>query len=427
MLLPLRFLVVSALLVVSPGISAQPRAAQSLLALTDRVVGEVAAMRGLRVRRRVERGVLDRDALVAKIRARIREEYTAEEIRGEGLLFGRLGLVPIGSRYDELVFGLLEEQVAGYYDTTEHRLFLASWLEPEMQVPTLAHEIAHALQDQSFGLGEKIRALRSDADRRAALSALAEGDGMAVMIDYLARGTGRDLTSMDDPAAVLREEAARSGGQPVFERTPRVLREMLLFPYLAGVTFVRTLRVRGGWRAVDDAFRNPPDSSEQVLHPERFFARDPPIAVDVPPIPALAATHDEVFRDALGEIGIRLALEERLPREVAGAAATGWGGDRVVVWLRRGAPAAPALSDVALVLHTAWDTERDASEAAAAFADAMARRFPRARGRGRARCLDDGTVVLVERRDREVVYLEGIPSPATAAVRRQAWGHAPYR
>jgi len=378
------------------------------------------------VRRRVERGVLDRPALVTRLRGRIREEFTPEDVRAEGLLYARLGLVPPNARYDDLVFGLLEEQVAGYYDTTERKLFLAGWLEPEMQVPTLAHEIAHALQDQSFGLGDELRALRHDADRRAALSALAEGDGMAVMIDYLARGTGRDLLSLEDPAAALRAESMRSADQPVLDRSPRVLREMLLFPYLAGIGFVRALRVRGGWRAVDAAFEHPPDSTEQVLHPARFFARDPPVAVAVPPIPALDATHAEIYRDVLGEITVRLALEERLAADVADAAAEGWGGDQAVVYLRRGAPEPAAPADVALVLRTTWDSDADARQAMEALAASLARRFPRSRAATSpsrvARCLPDGTAALVERRGREVLYLEGVPAAATAEVRREAWG-----
>lgn len=385
----------------------------------------MSRLRGLPVRTRVARGVLDRDALAAKLRGRIHEEFTPEEVRAEGLLFARLGLVPVEARYDELVFGLLEEQVAGYYDTTEKKLFLASWLDAEMQEPTLAHEIAHALQDQSFGLGDRLRALRREGDRRAALSALAEGDGMAVMIDYLARGTGRDLLSLEDPAAALRAESMRGTEQPVLDRSPRILRELLLFPYLAGVGFVRALRVRGGWRAVDAAFEHPPDSTEQVMHPARFVQRDPPVAVAVPPLPALSETHDEVYRDTLGEITLRLALEERVPTEIADRAAEGWGGDQAVVYVRKGAPEPPALADVALAIRAAWDSENDAEEAAAAFAASLARRYRGSRAatsRTRvARCLPDGTAALVERRGREVFYLEGVPAAATEAVRRQAW------
>jgi len=405
---------------------AQPAQVRALLTLADRVVVEVGELRGLPAKTRVARGALSRAQLGERIRARVREEYTPAEVRAEGLLWLRLGLVPVGTRYGDLVFALLEEQVAGYYDTRDRRLFLASWLGPDLQAPTLAHEIEHALQDQHFGLGERLRALRDDADARAALSALAEGDGVAVMIDYLARGTGRDFTTMPDLAERLRAQSAGDADQPVLASSPRALRETLLFPYVAGVSFVRTLKVRGGWRAVDDAFRDPPASTEQVLHPERYLRRDPPIPVELPRITALEGTHDEVYRDVLGEFQVRLWLQETMEPADAVNAAAGWGGDRAIVLARRGAPEAPPLGAVTVVLRSTWDSEDDAREAAAAFAMSIAARHRGARSSRRptrqAYCLPDGTAALVERRGREIVYVEGAPAEALEAVRRQAWG-----
>src|SRR5439155_9671268 len=109
---------------------------------------------------------------------------------------------------------------------------------------------------------------------------------------------------------------------------PRFLRESLTFPYFAGLRFVSVLKQKG-WAAVDAAFRNPPESSEQVLHPEKFLARERPVAIAAAPVSALAPAK-EVRRDVFGEFEWRLLLASRVSDAEAERAAAGWGGDRMV-------------------------------------------------------------------------------------------------
>jgi hypothetical protein len=394
---------------------------RELLTLVDRLARDVAALRGLTVLRPVRRGVLDREAILTRIQELVNEQYTPEEIRREGELLKRLGLVPPDLDYAGTVFGVLREQVAGFYDPHARRLYIASWLTPDLQEPTLAHEIEHALQDQHYGIGKLLRRRPGASDRQAAVSALCEGDAVAVMIDYLLRASGRDFTSMPDLSSQIRTQAA-GHGQPVLRNAPRAIREALLFPYVEGTSFVRALKVHGrSWSTVDAAFAAPPDSTEQVLHPDRYITRDPPVSVTVPDDATLAATHRAVHRDVLGELSLRLYLEESLPAPQARAAAAGWGGDQIVLY-ERTPPSGPpsSLDDLAIVARVQWDSEADAQEFVEAATLALDRRFPRchrlevAGGVGRAisRSLAAGLL----RQGATVAWTEGVPNAALAAV-----------
>lgn len=397
-----------------------------LLALADRLARDVSAIRRLALLRPVRRGVLDRDAILTRIQAIVAEQYTPEDIRHEGDVLRRLGMIPAGLDYEATVYGVLREQIAGFYHPQQKRLFIASWLPAAMQEPTLAHEIEHALQDQHFGIGELLRRRQGQSDRQTAVSALCEGDAVAVMIDYLLRQSGRDFTTMPDLTDQIRAQAA-GGGQPMLRNAPRAVREALLFPYVEGTAFVRALKLRspGDWSTVDAAFATPPASTEHILHPERYVAQDTPVAVTLPDARSLAAEYRAVHRDVLGELGLRLYLEEAIPESQARAAAAGWGGDQLVLYEKTaGSASPPALADIALAGRTAWDTEADATEFAAAAESALERRYPRCRrldlpgGVGRA--IDATLAAGVVRRGRLVAWAEGVPAAALAGVLDEA-------
>ncbi len=405
-------------LVRSPAADADGR---DLLVLADRLARDVSAIRGLAALRPVRRGVLDRERILARIQELVNEQYTPEEIRHEGDVLKRMGLVPPDLDYAVTVFGVLREQVAGFYDPHARRLFIASWLRPDLQEPTLAHEIQHALQDQHYRIGELLRRRPGASDRQAAVSALCEGDAVAVMIDYLLRSTGRDFTAMPDLSAQIRTQAA-GHGQPLLRGAPRAIRESLLFPYVEGTAFVRALKMHGrSWAAVDAAFASPPDSTEQILHPERYIRRDAPMIVALADDATLSATYRAVHRDVLGELSVRLYLEESIPAPQARAAAAGWGGDQVVLYERTTlAGAAPSLEELAIVARVQWDTEADAQEFVEAATLALDRRFARCQrldvAGGVGRAVSPTLAAGLLRQGATVAWVEGVPHAALAPV-----------
>ncbi len=290
-------------------------------------------MRRLPALQAVHGRVIDRPTMLRQVRRQVREQVPIEAIRGESAFLTAFGLIPASFDYEAGVYRLIESQLAGYYDPDQKTMFLMGDLAPDEAEVTLAHELVHALQDQHYDLGPRL-AYRKDAnDAQAAIHALAEGDATSLMIDYSLARSGVSATRIPDRRLRL-EIVAGMAMSPDMSAFPRVLRDSLLAPYVDGVLFVHALRRRGGWAAVDRAWRHPPTTTEQVLHVDKFDAHEPAMDVAVPRAPLQGAwqvRHTEVY----GEQGLRIAMEEWMPRPVAVDAAAGWGGDRAAVFTQR--------------------------------------------------------------------------------------------
>jgi hypothetical protein len=149
---------------------------------------------------------------------------------------------------------------------------------------------------------------------------------------------------------------------------PPILRDVSLFPYERGLVLVSSIFQSGGWEAVDRAYADPPDSSEQVIHAAKFLTREDPIAVALPE--GLAGRMGQGWsvgnEDTLGEFQLQIWLRGSTPSAstAVATAAAGWGGDRVV--LLDGPNGARAAA-----LFTAWDTAQDATEFAEAAGPAV--------------------------------------------------------
>lgn len=337
-------------------------------------------MRGLAHKTPFQRGVLSRGEIVQKLRERMAKEFTKEEVRVESGMLKRLGLLPEGIDYEQTLLDMLAEQVAGFYDPYAKTLYIADWLPIDMQRPALAHEIEHALQDQHFDLKKFSAPLKEDGDRQLARSAVVEGDGTAAMLEYAQRAAGITTSPMPEDIRQLGRQMMQisMNATPAFQKAPAALRETLVFPYAAGLEFVLVRRQglvtasplpmpskggpvakeapAGSWARVDELFRDPPDSTEQILHPEKFSPRERPVRITAAPLTSLAP-RKEVRRDVMGELVFRIWFDSQLAESHATEAAAGWGGDRLVAY------EAPGDAMPALVILSAWDTESDTNEA----------------------------------------------------------------
>ena len=382
--------------------------AQLLTSAADEILRQVVALRGLSSRSKVQRGVLSRTQIGAKLRERVDEEYTAAEVSAETRVLRRLGLLPVGLDYKKLLIDLLMEQVAGFYDPKLKRLYIADWLPLDMQRPAIAHELEHALQDQHFDLLALTKPIKDDGDRQLAHAALVEGDGTAVMLELQAQSMRLPVEQLPDLVSQLGEQLLHGapGQTPAFDGAPTYVRDTLIFPYLEGLRFVMALRRGKPWSRIDAAFKQPPSSTEQILHPDRYLSHDEPVLIDAAPLAQLAP-RKEIRRDVMGELGLRILFRTRLPEPQADAAAAGWGGDRLVAYASDDRPV-PVLVD-----RSAWDTELDAKEAFDAFA-ALFGKITGAKAAATetsARYVDtNGEVWRVERRGADLVVLLGAPA-----------------
>ena len=324
--------------------------------LMDTIERQVEDLRGLQPLRPVERALMTQEQLRERILQDFEEESSPEEIRDYTLTLAAFDLLDPDLDVYDLLVRLYTEQIAGFYDPETEQIYVIADVGSMRQLErlTYAHEFTHALQDQHFDL--EALGLRDDADEvyddeyLSAIQALVEGDASLTERRFMDA-----YYSADDMATLVQESLEVD--TTVLDSAPAVLREMLMFPYTYGETFVRALYEEGGQAAIDAAFANPPVSTEQILHPERYRSGDMPQIVSLPPLTDTLGTGWRlVYEEVWGEFSTRYTLSQQVPAEEAKTAAEGWGGDRYAVYYRE--------SDGALVLawRIVWDTPADAEE-----------------------------------------------------------------
>jgi hypothetical protein len=287
----------------------------------------VSELRQLPAKSEVQGRLIRRDEIERYIVQQIDEEAPADVIPATEALLYAFGTVPADFDYRKTVISLMTSQLLGFYDPKRKTFFVGGDLSGEEADATLWHELVHALQDQHYDLS-RITEWKPDlGDTLAAVHALAEGDATSVMLDAVMKPRGG--SALDLPEGVLRAESVLGAAALT---APHILVRSLVAPYADGLTFANRLRQRGGFAAVDSVWRALPVSTEQLLHPEKYFAGEAPLIVPVPSAPAHLPELKQRFYDVMGEQGARLLLEEWLPAATAAAAASDWGGDRLAVF-----------------------------------------------------------------------------------------------
>jgi hypothetical protein len=301
--------------------------------LVARMLRRVEVARRIEATKPVPGVLLERPALIARVKAHVARELPPEAIRNEGLALQLFGFIPTQFDYEAAEYQLLQDQLAGYYEPADGTMYMASDLGDEEADATLAHELVHALQDQRWDLERRSSYKPGDGDHSEAASALAEGDATSAMFDVMieraAAGSGK--TALDLPDDVFAQQIREGMDQGPGASAPRVMRSSLAAPYIYGTLFVHALRRRGGWPAVDRAWDDAPTTSEQIMHPEKWLSHEPAMAVAAPVFATLGEGWKVADEDSEGELGARIAFEEWMPPKAAAEISAGWGGDRGVL------------------------------------------------------------------------------------------------
>jgi hypothetical protein len=310
--------------------------------------GEVAAAGGIPFRADVPVEYMTRAELGRYLQEVLDSEYPAERAAADQRTLVAFDLLPRDSDLRALRARILQDNIVGFYDERpgKKRLYAVSAerkMTPANQL-ILSHEMRHALQDQYADLHGMLPASVGDFDdRRLAFLSVLEGDATLVMERFLIRRIAGAGGEDDTPPVSL--------PVPPMPDVPPVLRDQLLLPYFAGRDFAQALQRRGGWEALKEAWGRPPQSTEQVLHPEKYAAREAPREVDL----SYAPRGERLINEGvLGEVLVKTFLGEAAPEE----APTGWGGDRYRVWDVSGR--------TLLVWRSVWDSPKDAQEFLAA-------------------------------------------------------------
>ncbi len=346
----------------------------ALLAAFDEVLQRVVSLRQLQPKATIKRAVRNRQQIRTAVQTLTQDALSPADWEAERKAMVQWGLIAPDFRLKEFVFDLLTEQAAGYYDPKQRTFFIADWLPQLVQKPVMAHELVHALQDQHYDLQGNFDLVKDQSDLTLARKALIEGDAVAVMLAYLLEPLGMSMDDLPDMQAILQGSASLMGDQfQVYARAPLILRQQLIFPYVHGLAFIKAALARGGWEGLDRVYRHPPVSTQQIMHPEKYFAAAPELPSEVTlelPEAALGTAWKKLKRDVLGEFLLSVVLQQFLPEDEARQSAAGWRGDRYELFEHQDT------GRLLLVCVTAWDTPKGATEFFQSYTKLLALKYP---------------------------------------------------
>jgi hypothetical protein len=324
-----------------------------LLIQMDTIEAEVERWRGLDETSPITRALMTRQELEAYTERQFEEDYTPDEIQSDVQVLAAFDFVPAGFDLRGVLVDLYSSQVVGFYDDEKKALYVITDLAEgfDLSARTIfAHEFTHGLQDEHFGLQAFTDEDRMNDDTVLAHLSLVEGDATLSMSKYLYAHLS-ELTT-DDMRSL--QNSGDKASQEALAAAPAIIRETLMFPYVYGLNFVSTLQEQG-WEAVDAAYADPPQSTEQILHPEKYLSRDEPVIVTVPPLTdTLGTGWHLVEAETLGEFQTGLYLAQQVDQATADQASAGWDGDQYAVYVDG--------EDTVLVFATAWDSAQDRQE-----------------------------------------------------------------
>ncbi|MGE3538988.1 MAG: hypothetical protein AB7N91_16335 [Candidatus Tectimicrobiota bacterium] len=385
---------------------------QPLLAAFDEVLQQVVTLRQLRPTGVIQRAIRSREQIRSALLALAHEALTPAEWEAERKAMLQWGLIGPEFRLREYVLDLLTEQAAGYYDPKQRMFFIADWLPNLVQKPVMAHELVHALQDQHYDLRANFDQVKDHADLTLARKAVIEGDAVAIMFAYLLEPLGLSLEQLPDMQSLLQAGTALLGEQfQVYTKAPLILRQQLLFPYVHGLSFIKAALARGGWPALEQIYRQPPVSTTQIMHPEKYFTSSPELPGTVRlqvPDEMWSTPWSKIKRDVLGEFLLAVMLQQFLPEDEARQSAAGWRGDRYELFEQ------PGSAHLSLVSVTAWETVEEAREFFHSYQKVLNLKYPDwtpvAQDEPGSQLWQQGTRAVMLRQQENVVQIvEGVP------------------
>jgi hypothetical protein len=343
--------------------------------MLDTVERRTAELRGLPAREEVQRTTITPEQFRARLLDELSAEDSQESIENSRKLMVALGMLAPDVDLYGIELDFRTGVVLGQYDPESKQLYVisgASSFGPLERV-TFAHEFTHALQDQHYDIRALMPKDSDNSDRDLAVSSVLEGDALITEELYQTHA----LTRAEREEKRRQERNLGSGLN--LDRLPLVIVEETYFPYTEGPKFVvqvvgqdvlrDAMQTGSGYGPrVNRLFENPPKSSAQIIHPEKYLQGVNPIDVRFPDLAsALGEGWKQLRKDVLGEIDHRILIQQFVNRELGDRAAAGWAGDAFAL-LGKG-------NEVAVVASTRWDAPAEAEEWFDAYSQAMRGRY----------------------------------------------------
>ncbi len=313
--------------------------------MTDRFFNGASKVRGLAIKNKVpcyEKGL-------EAVKEDVKQLIDRDELKHAALLYKALGLVPDDYDFEKNYIDYTLSNVAGLYDQ-KHKRFLIMDSVPMMLRPVvMVHELTHALQDQHYDLENFADEKKLTTDEELARSALLEGDATAVMMDYTTALVGRPpLSEQKDVSSSVLQNVISARLTSTLTAAPKAVSLLLMFPYNSGLNFVQQQLYGKGYAALDKFYKNPPRSTEEILHPQKYGKQDFKSFSDADVLKEFLGNQEQKvsFSDVMGEFFIKAML---FGAGIDVEQDFGWGGDRAVV-----------LDNNEVFWLTAWDSVKQA-------------------------------------------------------------------
>ena len=367
-----------------------PREAEELFHSVDEILAFDSKQTGLPIRKEVKRKLTSREEVVSYLTSHMNDRDT-QRLRRSELVLKKFGLLPREFDLEKLLVALLREQVAGYYDPKTKTVNLLDWVPIEEQEPVMAHELTHALQDQTIHLekwmkrGEKeLAEIKKDPtaadiendEMDTARQAVVEGQAEAVMLQYALAPVGRSI--VDSPDLVDAMESGMVNGTPdstVFKDAPIFLKESLTFPYSYGMEFEIKLMQKGGKeKAFAEVLRNPPHTTRQIMQPETYISGEKIEPMRVPDFAHDFKAYHKFDIGAMGEFDVAVLIEQYAGKKLSKQMYPEWRGGYYYAARLKVDAAAP----LGLLYVSRWSSAEKASEFAAIYAKSLAQRYKKA-------------------------------------------------
>jgi hypothetical protein len=364
-----------------------PREAEALFHSVDEILAFDSKHTGLPIKKEVKRKLTSRDEVVGYLTKHMKDEDVKRLQRSE-LVLKKFGLLPRDYDLEKLLVALLREQVAGYYDPKTKTVNLLDWVPMEEQEPVMAHELTHALQDQSIGLdkwmkkGEKdLGEIKKDPTPEDiendeidnAREAVIEGQAEAMMLEYELAPVGKSI--VDSPELVDAMESQMANGtddSTVFKDAPIFLRESLTFPYSYGMKFVVKVMERGGKeKAYADVLANPPHTTRQVMQPETYMSGEKIEPMRVPEFKRDFKDYVKFDIGAMGEFDVAVLIEQYAGKKLSERLYPEWRGGYYYAARSKNDTGAP----LALFYVSRWSSGEKAAEFAEIYARSLGQRY----------------------------------------------------
>jgi hypothetical protein len=331
----------------------------------------LAEITGLAMLKPVAQITMPREKLKAYFDERINEVVKPDEIRLEELALKKIGFAPPEFDLRKTTVDLMAEQAAAFYDYRKKQMVLLEGNSAgAMQDLALVHELAHALADQHFQLEKFIKKGGASDDGSLARMAVMEGQATWLMSEYMAKKMGQSLLQSDAIVNMMANMAgAGAGGFPVLQSVPLYMRESLIFPYSQGLMFQHKVVSKLGKEGFKEVFRRPPQSTQEILHPDKYFEKVAPLPARLPVLPK-EKDWKKLTDGSVGEFDHKILLKQYTP--TLETLAEQWRGAHYQLWeLRKDS------KRVAFVYSSQWADDKSAAEFFAAYKDILTKKWKR--------------------------------------------------